>query len=87
MSAPRAKAALSSDIRAGEILMMGLRLKEGISRDRFAAITGQDLDQAAGRDGLGRMVGGGFVKADEAGLRTTAAGRLCLNEVLRLLLV
>ena len=86
MSAPRAKAALSPDIRAGEILMMGLRLKEGISRDRFAAITGQDLDQAVDRDGLGRMVGGGFLEADEAGLRVTEAGRLCLNEVLRQLL-
>ena len=86
MSAPGVKAALSPDIRAGEILMMGLRLTEGISRDRFAAVTGHDLDGAVGRDGLRRMVEGGFLEADEAGLRATNAGRLCLNEVLRQLL-
>ena len=77
---------LSLKIRAEEILMMGLRLKEGISRDRFAAITGDGLDQAVDRDGLGRMVEGGFLEADAAGLRVTEAGRLCLNEVLRQLL-
>ncbi len=77
---------LGPKIRAGEILMMGLRLKEGISRDRFAAVTGGDLDEAIDRDGLMRMLDGGFVDADEAGLRVTAAGRLCLNEVLRQLL-
>ena len=77
---------LSPHIRAEEILMMGLRLTEGISRDRFAAVTGHDLDGAVGRDGLRRMVEGGFLEADEAGLRATNAGRLCLNEVLRQLL-
>ncbi|MCH7863870.1 MAG: coproporphyrinogen III oxidase [Proteobacteria bacterium] len=77
---------LSPEIRSEEILMMGLRLTEGISRDRFAAVTGHDLDGAVGRDGLRRMVEGGFVEADEAGLRVTSAGRLCLNEVLRQLL-
>ena len=77
---------LSPKIRAEEILMMGLRLTEGISRDRFAAVTGHGLDGAVDGDGLGRMVEGGFLEADDAGLRTTAAGRLCLNEVLRQLL-
>ena len=77
---------LGPENRAEEILMMGLRLKEGISRVRFAAITGHGLDRAIDRDGLGRMVDGGFVEADEAGLRVTSAGRLCLNEVLRQLL-
>ena len=71
---------LDSKIRTEEILMMGLRLKEGISRDRFATITGVDLDQAIDKDGLGRMVAGGFVEADEKGLRVTKAGRLCLND-------
>ena len=77
---------LGPKIRAEEILMMGLRLKEGISRERFAAITGDGLEQAVGRDGLGRMVEGEFLVADAAGLRVTEAGRLCLNEVLRQLL-
>jgi len=77
---------LSLKIRTEEIMMMGLRLTEGVRQDRFAAITGYGLDQAVDQDGLGRMVDGGFVKAGEAGLRVTPAGRLCLNEVLGQLL-
>ena len=83
MSAPGVKAALSPDIRTGEILMMGPRLAEGVPRDRFFAITGYGLDRDIDRDGLGRRVEGRFLVADEAGLRATEAGRLCLNEVLR----
>jgi hypothetical protein len=33
------------------------------------------------------MVEGGFLVFDNAGVRVTATGRLCLNEVLRQLLV
>ena len=43
--------------------MMGLRLKEGISREPFATITGDTLDQAIDRNGLWRMVEGRFLAA------------------------
>jgi len=68
--------------RAEEILMTGLRLSEGIRRDRLA-----ELENIIDASGLTRMIDGGFVERDEAGLRATPAGRLCLNEVLRQLLV
>ena len=68
--------------RAEEILMTGLRLSEGIRRDRLA-----ELENNIDASGLTRMIDGGFVERDEAGLRATPAGRLCLNEVLRQLLV
>ena len=68
--------------RAEEILMTGLRLSEGIRRDRLA-----ELENIIDASGLTRMIDGGFVERDEAGLHATPAGRLCLNEVLRQLLV
>ncbi len=64
--------------RAEEILMTGLRLTGGIKREVMA-----ELENVIDADGLERMIGGGFVESDEDGLRATATGRLCLNEVLR----
>ncbi len=76
---------LSPSERAGEILMTGLRLRDGIDKDRLAG-----LKNFIDEDGLRRMIDGGFLESgetNEAGLRATAQGRLCLNEVLRQLLV
>ncbi len=78
--------ALTPEERADEILMTGLRLTGGVGRDRFSALTGLDLDNRLDPGGLGRMVDGGFLVSDGAGVRATATGRLCLNEVLRQLL-
>ncbi len=69
---------LTPDERAEEVLMTGLRLTEGVRRD---------LAMRLDRDRLKRMVEGGFLVSDDAGVRVTATGRLCLNEVLRQLLV
>ena len=68
--------------RAEEILMTGLRLSEGIRRDRLA-----ELENIIDASGLTRMIGGGFLENGGGGLRATLSGRLCLNEVLRQLLV
>jgi oxygen-independent coproporphyrinogen-3 oxidase len=72
--------------RAEEILMTGLRLPGGIEGERFRALTGKDVDAFISPDGLKRMIDGKYIEADDAGLRATPAGRLCLNEVLRQLL-
>jgi putative oxygen-independent coproporphyrinogen III oxidase len=68
-----------------EMLLMGLRLTEGIALDR--------LEQAAGRDfgklfqhTLPRLVEGEFLALEDGGLRATPAGRLRLNAVLAALL-
>jgi len=75
------RATLSAAERAREILMTGLRLIDGIGRDSLP-----DLEAIIDEGGLKRMIDGGFIETDEAGLRATATGRLCLNEVLRQLL-
>jgi len=72
---------LTPDERRSEMVMMGLRLAEGISRDRFFAATGMNFDEAFG-DRLTPLVDGGFVELDEHALRATASGRQRLNALL-----
>ncbi len=78
---------LTPEERAEEIIMTGLRLTGGIERGHFHAVTGQDLNNRFEAGGLERMVAGGLIVSDGAGIRATPAGRLCLNEVLRQLLI
>ncbi|MBP2229808.1 oxygen-independent coproporphyrinogen-3 oxidase [Azospirillum agricola] len=72
--------------RGTELLMMGLRLTEGIRLARLAEETGRDpldvLDQAA----LKRLIDGGFLALDAERLRATHEGRQRLNAVLGSLL-
>jgi oxygen-independent coproporphyrinogen-3 oxidase len=72
--------------RLQELLMMGLRLAEGIGRARFRAETGREIEAALPAPRLADLVEGGFVVADAGGLRATDAGRQRLNAVLATLL-
>jgi len=72
--------------RIAEILMMGLRLTEGIGRARFAAQTGKTLEAALDAGRLGDLVEEGFLDLDDAGLRATENGRQRLNALLAHLL-
>lgn len=78
---------LSHKARAEEVLMTGLRLREGVLEDRFKSLTGKKLSDLLDAEGLQRMIEGGFLEKTDLGLRATKAGRLCLNEVLRQILV
>jgi oxygen-independent coproporphyrinogen-3 oxidase len=68
--------------RLTELLMMGLRTNEGVDRGRIIAACGQPLEDAVGRRRLDRLTEGGFLILDDAGLRTTPAGRQRLNAVI-----
>ncbi|MDO9501763.1 MAG: coproporphyrinogen III oxidase, partial [Falsiroseomonas sp.] len=72
--------------RLTEMLMMGLRTVEGVPTERFLRETGQPLESALDSVRLARLVEGGFLIADAAGLRATAEGRQRLNAVLPALL-
>lgn len=72
--------------RMAELFMIGLRLTAGIDRKRFRALTGREPEDAVDRIALDRLVAGGFLVVDAAGLRATRPGRLCLDAVLRSLL-
>jgi len=79
-------APLSPAERRDEALMMGLRLAEGVRRDRFRAATGTDLTDAIDPLRLAPLIDAAFLVADDVGLRATAAGRQRLNAVLAALL-
>ncbi|MBE9552308.1 MAG: radical SAM family heme chaperone HemW, partial [Proteobacteria bacterium] len=72
--------------RIAEILMMGLRLTEGVGSERFADQTGGTLKNALDARRLGDLAEEGLLELDEAGLRATAAGRQRLNALLSHLL-
>ena len=76
---------LTPDERGAELVMMGLRLAEGVARDRFFAATGMGFEDAFG-DRLPPLIDGGFVDLGEHTLCATAAGRQRLNAVLGKLL-
>ncbi|WP_448191784.1 radical SAM family heme chaperone HemW [Azospirillum sp. sgz301742] len=78
--------AVDADSRATELLMMGLRLTEGVARARLVEETGRDLDALVDSHALKRLVDGGFLEVDATALRATAEGRQRLNAVLSSLL-
>jgi putative oxygen-independent coproporphyrinogen III oxidase len=68
-----------------EMLMMGLRLVEGVSRERIEQISGRDAETIFGRN-LRPLIEGGFLTLDAERLAATSAGRQRLNAVLGALL-
>ncbi len=76
------QAPLSRAERIDEMVMMGLRLVEGISRERFRRLAGGDFAPILGAGKLARLISGGFLSLDEERLAATAAGRRRLNAVL-----
>jgi putative oxygen-independent coproporphyrinogen III oxidase len=76
---------LDRDTVVEEMLMMGLRLAEGISRPRLEEATGETIEARFG-GALEPLVAGRFLELDRERLKATAAGRQRLNAVLAALL-
>ncbi|MFO1153218.1 MAG: radical SAM family heme chaperone HemW [Rhodospirillales bacterium] len=72
--------------RSEELVMLGLRLTEGIDRARFAARVGADPVACLDPRALDGLAAAGFIAVNAASVRATAAGRLRLNAVLARLL-
>ncbi len=77
---------LAPDEQAREMLMMGLRLEEGVSESRLRRRTGCDPDRVIDRAGLARLRTGGYLDGRAGHLRATDAGRPLLNRLLAELL-
>ena len=77
--------AIDGDSAVEEMLMMGLRLTEGVARARLEHLAGRDTDALFG-DNFAPLVEGGFLTLDDDRLAATAAGRQRLNAVLAALL-
>jgi putative oxygen-independent coproporphyrinogen III oxidase len=78
--------ALDPSIQAGEMLMMGLRTSEGVSRRAFRTVAGCELEHVIEPKRLKALESDGFVVLDALSLRVTPVGRRVLNAVLRQLL-
>lgn len=68
--------------RAEEMLLMGLRLSEGISATRFASRTGIALAEAIDQDMLPALIAEGYLIQEGDRLRATPEGRMRLDAVL-----
>ncbi len=68
--------------RAREMLLMGLRLTEGIDAERFAVRTGMALEAALDPDVLGQALEAGYLTHAAGRLAATAEGRLRLDSLL-----
>jgi putative oxygen-independent coproporphyrinogen III oxidase len=80
--ATRTEQPLDRAARLTEMLMMGLRLREGIARPAFVRETGEQPEGALPRGALDALAGAGFLVLDAAGLRATPAGLARLDAVL-----
>ena len=74
--------AVDPDLQRREMLMMGLRLSEGVDLTRLAAAGDTTRDSVIDRRRLEPLLAGGFLQQDGAQLKATPAGRLRLNAVL-----
>lgn len=74
---------LSLDDRASELIMMGLRVTEGVDLGEYEELTGASLSKAKVKE----LCDLGLVETRDNKIRTTAPGRLVLNWVVKQLLV
>ena len=71
--------ALSREEQAIEFLLFGLRLSEGISAERYEALSGVPLPRAK----LDELCDLGLIQVEQGRIASTAAGRPVLNGILR----
>jgi putative oxygen-independent coproporphyrinogen III oxidase len=84
--ATRQRDEVGPEARLEEMVLMGLRLSEGIARQRFIDETGSEPELLFDRAKLDRLIAGGFLTLDETGLKATPEGRQRLNALLPALL-
>ena len=72
--------------RAAEVLMMGLRLAEGVPLARVEARSGLAFDAVVRSERLAPLVEGGLLSCGGGRLTATAAGLRVLDSVLAALL-
>ena len=69
-----------------ELMMMGLRLREGVALENIKQETGQDWRMALSQDKVQHLVDEGFLTAGETHIQPTMAGMQRLNSLLAYLL-
>ncbi len=77
---------LAPKTRAEELVMVGLRLTEGVDKTRFARLAGRPLGEVIDAEAVTALAADGYLTDNPLALTATARGRLALNAVLRELL-
>jgi oxygen-independent coproporphyrinogen-3 oxidase len=77
---------IERNARGTELLMMGLRLSEGVRLARLVEETGRTLDDFVEPAALSRLIEGGFLTRDADRLSATSEGLQRLNAVLSAIL-
>jgi len=73
---------LSPDDQAVEMLLMGLRLAEGVSRQEFIRRAGRALESFLSAERLAHLEAEAFLSSDDEAVRLTPKGRRVLDAVL-----
>ena len=82
----RNKEPLGLNERLAEMIIMGLRLREGIPVRRFLRETGSNIQACLPNHALAELIGAGLLRDDGSALRATEAGHLHLDNVINRLL-
>lgn len=85
-SGTQVRAVLTAGERRDELIIMGLRLSNGIEVGRFEAAAGRSIYEALDMDRVAELCGAGFLRYDGDRLAATPDGRQRLNAVLERLL-
>ena len=78
---------ISEKTRSEELIMMGLRTCEGINLKRFKKQIKKDLKDYINKDQLGWLIANNFLEKTTSNIHATLSGRMCLNTVLKKLLI
>jgi oxygen-independent coproporphyrinogen-3 oxidase len=78
----RSRKALSRSAQLEELLVMGLRLSEGVATARLEAVAGRVLEELLDLCALERFIGDGWLTQGQGRIAATAAGRQRLNGIL-----
>lgn len=81
--ATRTRQVLSRQERLDELLVMGLRTREGVSRAAFRREAGAEPETLLGGPALQALLDAGYLRLDAHGLAATPEGRSRLDAVLR----
>ena len=73
---------ISDSERIDEVILMGLRLREGLSRDDFERATNQTFESVLKTANLSILIDGGFLVLNKACLRATPEGWQRLDAVI-----
>jgi oxygen-independent coproporphyrinogen-3 oxidase len=84
--ATRQRDLVSRQERLSELLMMGLRLKEGVQLARIEDEAAKSVAQALDQQRLQRLIDGGFLTLSDDRLAATQQGRQRLDAVLAALM-